>query len=247
MSPVHTLKYRNGWVVQVSIPRLKGANAIQAANILQLFTFIKHDLMTYRPKENELADLAASSFDPVAGPSFPKSLYLIWPLVSSHELGPVAPTAQASVPVPEGLDLDVWIVPAMQEPFDDDDSHAVEKKVKKSKKGKGKETPNRTRAKGGKKKHMEDSNMEELVPEEPEETAEERAERERVSLVAGTCVCLTRFPFQLKAERLERMKEDPYYITDERPTKTVIDDVDSIPVVRLDDLLPLQPKGDVGS
>lgn len=42
------------------------------------------------------------------------------------------------------------------------------------------------------------------------------------------------------------MREDPYYITDERPTKTV-DDVDSIPVVRLDDLPPLLPKGDVGS
>ena len=43
------------------------------------------------------------------------------------------------------------------------------------------------------------------------------------------------------------MREDPYYITDERPTKTVVDDVDSIPVVRLDDLpLPL-PKGDARS
>lgn len=54
---------------------------------------------------------------------------------------------------------------------------------------------------------------------------------------------LTRF--QLKAERLERMREDPYYITDERPTRTAVDDLDSIPVVRLDDLLPPLPKGDV--
>ena len=41
------------------------------------------------------------------------------------------------------------------------------------------------------------------------------------------------------------MREDPYYITDERPTRTVVDDVDSIPVVRLDDLPPPLPKGDV--
>lgn len=122
----------------------------------------------------------ASSLDLVDEPSFPKSLYLIRPLVSSYELGPVAPAAQASVPVPEGLDLDAWIVPAMQEPLVDDESQLVKKRVKKSKKGKEKETPNQTRAKGGKKR-MEDSTVEELVPQEPEGTAEERAERERVS------------------------------------------------------------------
>lgn len=128
-----------------------------------------------------LADVLTSSFDSVDEPSFPKSLYLIRPLVSPYELAPVAPAAQASVPVPEGLDLDVWIVPAMQEPLVGDESQLVEKKVKKSKKGKEKETLNRTRAKGGKKKRKEDSTVEELVPQEPEETAEERAERERVS------------------------------------------------------------------
>lgn len=163
-------------------PARQSADTVQAANILQLFTFIKHDLAAYRPRENGLADVAASSFDPIAEPGFPKSLYLIRPLVSSYELAPVAPAAQASVPVPEGLDLDAWFVPAMQEPIVDDESHVVGKKVKKSKKGKEKETPNRTKVKGGKKKRKEDSNIEELVPDEPEETAEERAERERVSL-----------------------------------------------------------------
>ena len=100
--------------------------------------------------------------------------------MSSYELGPVAPAAQASVPLPEGLDLDIWIVPAMQEPVVDDENLDVEKRIKKSKKGKEKETPNRTKAKGGKKKRKEDATVEELVPQEPEETAEERAERERV-------------------------------------------------------------------
>jgi len=190
----------------------------RAANILQLFTFIKHDLSAYRPRaESGLADALGSG-----ELSFPKSLYLIWPLVSSYELGPVAAAAQTSVPLPDGLDLDAWIVPAMQEPLLDDESQITEKRTKKSKKGKEKETPNRSRTKEGKKKRKEDLLVDELVPQEQEETAEERAERERV-----------------KAERLERMREDPYYITDERSARTAIDDVDSIPVVRLDDLPPL--------
>jgi AP-3 complex subunit delta len=48
---------------------------------------------------------------------------------------------------------------------------------------------------------------------------------------------------QRKAERLERMKDDPYYIVDNRQSKSIDDDdVDLIPVVRIDDL-PLLPKG----
>lgn len=145
--------------------------------------------MGYRSRgENGLTDALTSTFDSVDEPSFPKSLYLIRPLVSSYELGPVAPAAQASVPVPEGLDLDTWIVPAMQGPLVDDESHEIEKKVKKSKKGKEKETPSRT--KGSKKKRKEDSTVEELVPQEPEETAEELAERERVSIDGSALVCL---------------------------------------------------------
>ncbi|KIJ07920.1 hypothetical protein PAXINDRAFT_139610 [Paxillus involutus ATCC 200175] len=194
----------------------------RAANILQLFTFVKHDVASHRPgAENGYTDTASFSFDPVAEPSFPKSLFLIHPLFSSYELGPVAPAAQGSVAIPDGLDLDAWIVPSMQESLDNDDDEVVERKVKKSKKGKEKEPSNRTKAKGGKKKRKEDAPPTELVPEEPDETAEERAERER-----------------LKAERLERMRDDPYYITDDRSQKPAVDDIDSIPVVRLDELPP---------
>ncbi|KIJ66444.1 hypothetical protein HYDPIDRAFT_87029 [Hydnomerulius pinastri MD-312] len=198
----------------------------RAANILQLFIFIKRDLAAHRSRgENGFADSSSSLFDPVAEPSFPKSLYLIHPLFSSYELNPVASAAQASVPVPDGLDLDAWIVPSMQDSLVDDDDEAGERKVKKSKKGKEKESTNRTKAKGGKKKRKEEASPEDFVPQEPEETAEERAERERQ-----------------KAERLERMRDDPYYITDDRPQKTPVDDIDSIPVVRLDDLPPPLPK-----
>jgi AP-3 complex subunit delta-1 len=38
------------------------------------------------------------------------------------------------------------------------------------------------------------------------------------------------------------MRDDPYYIMDDRPQKPLAEDVDSIPVVRLDGPLPL-PKG----
>ena len=45
---------------------------------------------------------------------------------------------------------------------------------------------------------------------------------------------------QRKAERLERLREDPYYLMDDRPAPRLgAADVESIPVVRLDDLPPL--------
>ena len=52
-------------------------------------------------------------------------------------------------------------------------------------------------------------------------------------------VVLLLFP-QRKAERLERLRDDPFYLANDRPaTKPKDDDLDSIPVVRLDDLPPL--------
>ncbi|KAG1769905.1 hypothetical protein EV702DRAFT_1202686 [Suillus placidus] len=44
-------------------------------------------------EENHFSDPSVAAFDPVSEPSFPKT----------------------SVPVPDGLDLDVWIVPSMQD------------------------------------------------------------------------------------------------------------------------------------
>ncbi|KAI5998114.1 adaptin N terminal region-domain-containing protein [Pisolithus albus] len=151
----------------------------RAANILQLFAFVKHDLTTYRPKlESTLSDgystTSLSVFDTPemdSAPAFPKSLYLIHPLFSAYELNPVASAAQASVAVPEGLDLDAWIVPSMQAPVHEENESevVVEKKVKKkSKKGKEKESSNGTRSKGTKKK-KEDEEV--LVPLEESETA----------------------------------------------------------------------------
>lgn len=205
----------------------------RAANILQLFTFIKHDLTTYRPKsEPAFSDgysASLSVFDAPeidSGPAFPKSLYLIHPLFSTYELNPVASAAQASVPIPEGLDLDAWLVPSMQVPVNDENEGGemvAEKKVrKKGKKGKEKGSSDRTKSKETKRRT---EGEEVLVPLEDTETPEEIAERERQ-----------------KAERLERMREDPYYITDDQPPKPPVDDVDSIPIIRLDELPPPTPK-----
>ncbi|KAJ6469611.1 Adaptor protein complex AP-3 delta subunit [Mycena vitilis] len=201
----------------------------RAANTLQLFTFIKADLDAYRPKpvDNPFAE-ASSSFDPMSSgePRFPKSLYLLQPLHGVYELNPVALAAQVSVPIPDGLDLDAWIVPPPPEPVQEVDAEAKARKIKK---GKGKEV-NGSKAKGGKKKQKEEGNGVVLTPlEDDTETAEQALERE-----------------QRLAERRERMRDDPYYIIDDKPStsKRFDHDIDSIPVVRLEDMPSLTPDVD---
>ncbi|KAJ7269381.1 adaptin N terminal region-domain-containing protein [Mycena haematopus] len=192
----------------------------RAANTVQLFTFIQADLNAYRPKpvDNPFAE-ASSSFDPIAGePRFPKSLYLLQPLHGAYELNPVALAAQASVPIPDGLDLDAWFIPPPPEPAPQVDPDS---KVRKVKKGKGKEV-NGSKAKNGKKKHKEEEgNGVVLVPLDHEDEVETLEERQR-----------------RLAERRERLRDDPYYIIDDKPStsKRLDQDIDSIPVVRLEDM-----------
>ncbi|RPD64688.1 Adaptor protein complex AP-3 delta subunit [Lentinus tigrinus ALCF2SS1-7] len=220
----------------------------RAAELLQLFTFVRADLAAFKPHpRSELlyGDAGAETFGgssspPIAEPQFPKSLYLIKPLFGAYELNAVALTAQASVPVPEGLDLEAWIVPPQEEPVLSQDTATEEapegKRVKKGKKDTGK-----TKRKGkGKGKAREDESGDEEGGHAPAtpvaETAEERAERERVSVGR-------------KAERLERLRDDPYYLIDDRTAPARLDapDVDSIPVVKLDDLPPLSQAATVSS
>ncbi|CAE6534749.1 unnamed protein product [Rhizoctonia solani] len=187
----------------------------RAANALQLFRFIQADVSGFEakraaaaskpkeePKPEDDAQPESETVVPEPSsnePSYPKSMYLLQPLRISFELNYVAPHAQSSVPIPEGLNLDAWIVPPpkimqLQE-------GEQPKKVKKKGKGKEKEKE-RDPAKKRKAKKV-------------EETSEEKATRE-----------------QARAERLERQKDDPYYISDKKPTAAV--DVDSIPVVKLE-------------
>ncbi|KAG8971343.1 AP-3 complex subunit delta [Tulasnella sp. 425] len=75
----------------------------RAATFGQLLRFLKADLATYGQAQVPTADSD--------GPIFPKSLQLIHPLSSTFELNAVAPEAQDKVRLPEGLDLDMDLVP----------------------------------------------------------------------------------------------------------------------------------------
>lgn len=97
----------------------------------------------------------------------------------------MASTAQASVPIPEGLDLDAWIVPSQQDRVidEDEDVDDMTRKAKKSKKGKGKETDGGKVKSGKRRKKDEEPKDNVMLPELDVETAEERAERERVGFL----------------------------------------------------------------
>lgn len=199
----------------------------RAAEVLQLFRFIQADLQNFQPhgSSQDLPDEVVGGFDvPSAEPHFPKSLYLIRSLTAAYILNPVAAAAQASVPVPDGLDLDAWIVPPPQEDLSEG---SVDRKKKKSKKGKEKERDDIKRSGKKKRKQEDNNNLAVLAPAEAEvetETETERAERER-----------------RKAERLAQLREDPYYIIDDQPSKPAAVDVDSIPVVKLEGMGSLLP------
>lgn len=149
--------------------------------------------MAFQPKleasENDFGEAGSSSFgiDTSAEPRFPKSLFLVKPLFSAYDLGPVAATAQASVPIPDGLDLNTWIVPPPPEEVaketEDADEAAAVRKVKKSKKGKAKESGD-VKTKRKKRKEGEELLQEDVLTPTVIETEEEKAERERVGFLS---------------------------------------------------------------
>jgi AP-3 complex subunit delta-1 len=147
----------------------------------QLFSFVRADLQSYQPRERPVQrDGFGTPFDDAGTPSgelhFPKSLFLLQPLFTAYELNPVATAAQMSVPVPEGLDIESWIVAP---PREERTGPAVElslgeKKVKKIKKGKEKA------GNGGKVKPTKNKAKQEDGSIESEETAEDKEARNRV-------------------------------------------------------------------
>ena len=150
--------------------------------------FVRADISVFqpRPESNGIdyseAGLSNFGMDTLSEPRFPKSLFLVQPLFATYELNPVAVNAQESVPVPEGLDLNAWIVspPADEvvgEVSDAEDTLTVHK-VKKGKKGKGRE-PASGKTKRKKHKDSVDDGRDVLAP-SVAETEEEKAERERV-------------------------------------------------------------------
>ena len=107
---------------------------------------------------------------------------LINPLFSAYELNSVNTAAQSSIPVPESLDLDVWIVPPPREftvpevaPADETEGErpSIKKKLKSKGKRKGKEKVSQAAIVG--------SQSDPVPTSVPSETEEDRAEREKAS------------------------------------------------------------------
>ena len=98
--------------------------------------------------------------------------------MSAYPLNPVASAAQTNVPIPEGLDLDKWIVPppksVVSKPVTEEEGRG---RRSKKKKGKQKEVNGKVKEKPTNKQLQEDA----LVP--VAETEEEKAERERVGFI----------------------------------------------------------------
>jgi AP-3 complex subunit delta-1 len=95
--------------------------------------------------------------------------------VSAYPLNPVASTAQANVPIPEGLDLDKWIVPPPKSVVPTPATEEEERgRRPKKKKGKQREANGKVKEKSTNKLLQEDALT--LAA----ETEEEKAERERV-------------------------------------------------------------------
>jgi AP-3 complex subunit delta-1 len=150
---------------------------------VQLFTFIRADLSSFRPEDSNVGFLVN---DTSQHPAYPKSLLLINPLFSNYELNSVSIAAQDSIPFPEFLDLDVWIIPPPKELSMDDAAAAndteegerplTKKKVKSKGKGKGKERDSKVasiKSHGSQPDHISSPG--------PSETEEEKLEREKAS------------------------------------------------------------------
>lgn len=148
---------------------------------MQLFTFIRADLASFRPEDDSTTGPPVNETS--QNPTHPKSLLLINPLFSTYELNSVNTAAQDSVPVPESLDLDAWIIPPPREytmpdaVLADYTSEGERPSVKKKLKGKGKHK--------GKEKMSQaatQSSQTEPIPSPGlSETEEDKAEREKAS------------------------------------------------------------------
>ena len=158
-----------------------GIWVFQAANAVQLFNFIRADLASRRLEEDSTTSLPVDETN--QNPAYPKSLLLIDPLFSIYELNSVNIAAQDSIPVPEFLDLDAWIVPppreftlpdaAVPDDAQSGEQRPIKKKLKSKGKGKGKEKGSEVGTQG--------------PPTDPipslgrSETEEDRVEREKAS------------------------------------------------------------------
>jgi AP-3 complex subunit delta-1 len=148
---------------------------------VQLLTFIRADLASFRPEDGPTTGPPVD--ETTQNPTYPKSLLLINPLFSTYELNSVNTSAQDCIPVPESLDLDAWIVPPPREytlpdavPADytpEGERPSVKKKLKGKGKHKGKEKMSQAATQS--------SQIERMPSPGPSETEEDKAELEKAS------------------------------------------------------------------
>jgi len=220
----------------------------RAFELLQLLNFVEADLRNHVPAKQKMP---ASEMPEIEGgfeaeqstgdnPPYPKSLFLLQPLFTGHEMNAVAAQAQSAVRLPEGLDLDRDFVPGGGFPTDlerDENDESEDEKGLDLGTGGGKgmeelrrvlrEQDAEEKRKGKKSKGKgKKADGEVLSP-------EERAEKDRVS---DECD-LNSYMFlkqQRRAARRQKAKDDPYYLYDEKDTRAD-EDVDDIPIVKLED------------
>jgi AP-3 complex subunit delta-1 len=156
----------------------------RAFEFTQLLAFVDADLAKHVPPSRTSSGIPGvdggfESESKDGEPPYPKSLFLFQPLFTGHELNSVGYRAQEAVRIPEGLDLDAEIVPRggfleIEEDAASEEEEAAEREVDLGTGGgAGMDELRRVlrdqeRARRGKKKKS-------------EMTAEERAERRKVS------------------------------------------------------------------
>ncbi|SPO26650.1 related to Adapter-related protein complex 3 delta 1 subunit [Ustilago trichophora] len=145
----------------------------------------------------------------------PRSLDLLSPLFFNHALGPLGANAQSKVPEPIELDLHAWIVPT--------DSYVVLDGI-------------------------------DLVthPDPDDEPLIQLASSTNAAELSKNKTLSAKETKAQRQARLQKQREDPFYIVDSRSSAAVGKevkeeedadaDVDQIPIVRLDNLIP-QPLG----
>ncbi|KAM0754395.1 Adaptor protein complex AP-3 delta subunit [Meredithblackwellia eburnea MCA 4105] len=207
----------------------------RGAELAQVLELVRKGLDAPRPvappddSDPYLASGASEDVEERGGFSAPRlppsCLTLLSPLFFSHELNPVNPKAQGLVAKPVGLDLDAVIVPSTSKAvfadLDGDEQGEVDDfgrplgrlRAPEEEEGVKKKKKKGTKVKAGTKKARRRD-----VEEDPAEKA------------------------RLKAERLERQRDDPYYVGSSTPAVDE-DDIDSIPIVQLSlDLNPPSSK-----
>ncbi|WRT69440.1 uncharacterized protein IL334_006426 [Kwoniella shivajii] len=203
----------------------------RAFELTQLLNFVQADLTNHIPPakkptstsvndmpdmEDGFADSNGSNGD-ASTPPYPKSLFLLEPLFTAHELNAVAYKAQEAVRIPEGLNLDIEIVPGggfgELDLQDAEEENSEDEKVIDLGEGgsEGMEELRRVLREQEKKGKKRDG-----------ESKEERARR--------------------RAARKAKQKDDPYYLYDKNDDLQEEEDIDEIPIVKLDDSdLPEEP------